>query len=51
MKILFFIEDLGPGGKQRRLVELIKGLSKTKKFEMELVIMDDTIFYGDVLKI
>ena len=39
MKILFFIEDLGPGGKQRRLVELIKGLSNKSEFEMELMII------------
>ena len=49
MKILFFIEDLGPGGKQRRLVELIKGLSNKSEFEMELVLIDDNIHYKDVL--
>ncbi|MCB0473110.1 MAG: glycosyltransferase, partial [Flavobacteriaceae bacterium] len=50
MKILFFIEDLGPGGKQRRLVELIKGLSKSEIFEMQLALMDDNIHYRDIFQ-
>lgn len=48
MKILFFIEDLGPGGKQRRLVELIKGLSNVSDYEMELALIDDNIHYHDI---
>lgn len=49
MKILFFIEDLGPGGKQRRLVELIKGLSNKPNIEMELVLIKENIHYKDIL--
>ena len=48
MKILFFIEGLHPGGKERRLVELIKGLSKNTNFEMELVITKKEIHYQDI---
>ena len=38
MKLLFFIESLHPGGKERRLVELLKGLSKFEDISMELVL-------------
>jgi len=33
MKILFYIESLRSGGKERRLVELIKGLKKYSNYE------------------
>ncbi len=48
MRILFFIEGLGSGGKERRLVELIKGLSNVPNFEMELVITKDNIHYKSI---
>ena len=48
MKVLFFIESLYPGGKERRLVELIKGLSKSNEIEMELVLMKENIHYTDI---
>lgn len=51
MKILFFIESLRAGGKERRLVELIKGLSKNKSIEMELVLMNQVIQYDDIFKV
>ncbi len=49
MKVLFFIESLGSGGKERRLVELIKGLSKDGNLEMELVLTKEVIHYTDIL--
>ena len=48
MKILFFIESLEAGGKERRLVELIKGLSQNKSNEMELVVTKKFIHYDAV---
>lgn len=45
MKILFFIESLGSGGKERRLVELIKNLSTSAKYEMEIVLTKNNIHY------
>lgn len=48
MKILFFIESLGHGGKERRLVELIKGLSKSDTIEMEIVLLKSQIQYEDI---
>lgn len=48
MKILFFIESLEAGGKERRLVELIKGLSRKGTIDMELVITKESIHYEDI---
>ena len=48
MKILFYIESLNSGGKERRLVELIKGLSKYPDIEMELVLTRDYIHYKEI---
>ncbi len=50
MKILFFIEDLNSGGKERRLVELIKGLSNNQEVEMGIVLTRDIIHYKDIYK-
>lgn len=51
MKILFFINDLGSGGKERRLVELIKGLSKDPEVKMEIVLTRDIIHYSIIDKL
>lgn len=48
MKILFFIESLRSGGKERRLVELIKELAKNPHVEMELVLTKKDIHYLSV---
>tara|TARA_R110002073_G_scaffold72537_1_gene177540 strand:- start:549783 stop:550859 length:1077 start_codon:yes stop_codon:yes gene_type:complete len=49
MKILFFIESLHSGGKERRLVELIKGLSSDNSIELHLALTKEGIHYNDVL--
>lgn len=38
MRVLFLIEELGGGGKERRLVELLKGLSKDEGFNIHLIL-------------
>lgn len=48
MKILFFIESLHSGGKERRLVELIKGLIDYPDIECELVLTRKEIHYKDI---
>ena len=48
MKILFFIDNLGPGGKQRRLVELIKRLCQYPNLEMNIVLTEKEIIYKDI---
>lgn len=49
MKILFFINGIYLGGKERRLVELMKQLKLNPQFEFELVVMDSEINYKDIL--
>ena len=48
MKILFFIDGLKSGGKERRLVELIKGISSDDRLNMELVLTSKEIHYQDI---
>ncbi len=45
MRILFFIESLRSGGKERRLLELIKYLNEQHGFKMILVLTEDEIHY------
>ena len=47
-KILHFIESLRAGGKERQLVELLKGLSGHKEIDCELAIMSEDIQYNAV---
>ena len=49
IKILFFIDTLKSGGKERQLVELLKGLSTRKNFLLGLVLLDEEIHYKEVL--
>jgi glycosyltransferase involved in cell wall biosynthesis len=48
VKIVFFIESLRSGGKERRLIELMKGLKTKPGISFELVVMDDNIHYKQV---
>jgi glycosyltransferase involved in cell wall biosynthesis len=48
MKILFFINGIHPGGKERRLIELMKEMKKCKEFEFELVVMNEEISYPEI---
>ncbi|HEY9115413.1 MAG TPA: glycosyltransferase [Bacteroidales bacterium] len=48
MKILFFIESLRLGGKERRLVELLRYLSLKNQFELSLVLTRNEIDYQEV---
>ncbi|MGS0525502.1 hypothetical protein ACU8V7_10185 [Zobellia nedashkovskayae] len=42
MKIIFLIDNLRKGGKERRMLELIKGLSKTDNIDFEIVIFKES---------
>ncbi len=46
MKILFFIESLRSGGKERRLVELLFYLKQNTNYELRLVLTEDKIHYS-----
>lgn len=49
MKVLFFIESLRAGGKERRVIELVKGLIKThNNLEIFLVLTRKEIHYQEV---
>lgn len=45
MRIIFFIESLRSGGKERRLLELLHYLGKHTDYEMILAIIEDEIHY------
>lgn len=51
MKVLFFIESLRAGGKERRIVELLKGLKKYPDVEIALVLTRKEIHYQEVLSL
>jgi len=46
MKILQFIDSLRSGGKERQLLELLKGLSGVENIDSELIIMSEKIHYS-----
>lgn len=48
MRILFFIDCLTAGGKERRLIELMKGIKLKPNIEFELVVMSNEIHYQEV---
>ena len=50
MRILFIIDCLTSGGKERRMVELLKGLKKVEGFQCSLAIMSYEIYYKEVLE-
>lgn len=51
MKILFFIDGLIAGGKERRLLELMKGLKTQSDITFELAIMNKEIHYSEVFNL
>ncbi len=51
MKILHLIDTLGPGGKERQLVELLKGLQKNKSINCELGIFNRPIHYKEIYQL
>jgi glycosyltransferase involved in cell wall biosynthesis len=48
LKILFFIESLRAGGKERRLAELLRTLRKDEEYNIELVLTQHSIHYNEV---
>jgi len=49
MKILIFIESLRPGGKERRVVELIRGMNQLYYTNFELVLTNNIVHYKSTL--
>lgn len=51
LKILYLIEELGAGGKERRLTELLKGLSKfPEEYEIHLILSKSMLDYKAIEK-
>jgi glycosyltransferase involved in cell wall biosynthesis len=48
MKILFIIDSLPRGGKERRMIELIKDLLKKRSYELEVVILSEKVEYEEI---
>ncbi len=48
MKILMFIDGLAMGGKERRMVELVKGLSKNKEINCAVALMNHDVYYKEI---
>lgn len=47
-KILFFVSAIRQGGRERRLTQLLKGLSKSNSYELHLAVFSDEMFYGEI---
>jgi glycosyltransferase involved in cell wall biosynthesis len=50
MRVLYYTDSLRLGGKERQIVELVKGLKQTKAMELLLVCMDRGEFYEPDVK-
>jgi len=51
VKILFFIDRMIAGGKERRLTELMKAFKLNPDIQFELVVLDNEIHYKEVLEL
>lgn len=51
MKILFVIDSLPRGGKERRMIELLKGLQRGEEVEVSLVIFSNHIEYKEIFNL
>lgn len=47
-KVLLAIDNLNRGGRERRMLELIKGLLRTNSYEITLVVFSDRLHYQQV---
>lgn len=48
IKILMFIDGLRGGGKERQLVQLVKGLSSKNNINCEIAVMNEDIHYREI---
>lgn len=48
MKILFFIDGLRAGGKERQLLELVRGLARRGGYVMDIAVMNRDVHYKEV---
>ena len=50
-RILFLADSLRPGGRERRLVELLRVLNQIGDLSLFLILTDDNIHYKEILSI
>lgn len=50
MRILFYIDKLETGGKERRMLELIRVLGENKEYTLMIVLMNNYIGYDNLFK-
>ena len=48
MKLLYLIDSLKTGGKERQIIELLKGVIDNKQIKVKLVIMNKDVLYPEV---
>ena len=51
MKILFLINQFAGGGRERRMVELVKGLDKVEEIKMHCIVFHNRVDYTDVQRV
>jgi glycosyltransferase involved in cell wall biosynthesis len=51
IRVLVFIDNLRAGGKERRCVELLKGLNASPDITFELVVMNEDIHYQEIFSL
>lgn len=51
MQILFFINGIHPGGKERRMLELMKQIKLLPQYDFELVVMNNEINYPEIFEL
>jgi len=47
-KILYIIDSLGSGGKERQLYEMIKSMSSYDQFSIEIIVLSNNVYYNDI---
>ncbi len=50
LKVLYIIDELGPGGTERRLVQLLKGLDG-EHFSTKIILLTDIVHYTEVYEL
>ena len=48
MKLLIIVDGLRSGGKERRLVELLKGLDKRNDFNITLLVLSSNVHFSEI---
>ncbi len=51
MRIVFFTENLGAGGKERRLIELVRELRSVYNYEILIILTENKIQYKYVFSL